>query len=152
MLNDLSPELIPGYKGGTSVSKGYHLTHKGNTYKQYEELHNVGMKWTTDWWDGPLEGVAEYEGRLCYFFLDKEEWYKDEEGDPVFTKYLLLVEFTKEQLDAELEQHKRFEKYVRKDEETHPNINGRHSKFYDWYKEQPDKDFSNNKVIGYFVW
>ena len=31
------------------------------------DLSQVTVLWVTDWWDGPIEGMASYQGRDCWF-------------------------------------------------------------------------------------
>jgi hypothetical protein len=42
------------------------------------ELDGVSVLWVTDWWDGPVEGMASYQGRECWFRAsfdeDADEW------------------------------------------------------------------------------
>jgi hypothetical protein len=42
------------------------------------DLSPVTVLWVTDWWDGPVEGMASYQGRDCWFraIFDEEadEW------------------------------------------------------------------------------
>ena len=32
-----------------------------------ERLNGVSVLWITNWWDGPVEGMASFDGRDCWF-------------------------------------------------------------------------------------
>ena len=60
-------------------------------YPHLEE-REVELRWSKDWWDGPMNGSITYRGRRCWF----EFYCDDEEG---VQSYYLVYPLTDEQAD-----------------------------------------------------
>jgi hypothetical protein len=69
------------------------------------ELRGVRMVWFSDWYDGPITGLAAYEGREHWFVMvtddDGEHW----DFDP---RIYLLHQLTPEQVSQEWRAHRSF--------------------------------------------
>jgi hypothetical protein len=63
------------------------------------ELQGVEIEFLVDWYDGPLSGVATYEGQ-AYWFEAEHDWDPDAELRPLF-----LYPASAEELAAERELH-----------------------------------------------
>jgi hypothetical protein len=65
------------------------------------DLRPVTIEWVTDWWDGPVEGMASYQGRDCWFraIFDTEA---DEWTSP---RRCRLYELSPDERDRMREQH-----------------------------------------------
>lgn len=114
--------------------------------------------WSTDWWDGPLSGVAEYDGEKMYFSMKDED---DETGRRTFNLYRL----TPEQMERELAWHALFKENVGDHTEYGPDGRRRRegttlkpqeqwAKFYDNYPpyktREPRHDLSKAELVGWF--
>ena len=121
-----------------------------------KELENVKMLFATNWWDGPLCGLCEYESKYYWFKIHQEEEYddkKDEWSDRVHIAY----EIEPWQLSYELYWHSIFVSNVYRNAKCRTQFEEqmKNERFYmkeDFYKkrkkEYQEIDFS--KVIGTF--
>ncbi len=64
------------------------------------------MLWHNDWYDGPLEGLATFDGSEYYFRVDTEDWV-----DQTPRRYV-LIELSAEELVREHREHADFERLV----------------------------------------
>ncbi len=76
---------------------------------QQSRLRNLQALWCDSWWDGPLTGIAGYEGR--------EHWFRaifDDSGDDwTSPRRFELVALTDEEIAAERQIHLVFEEQVK---------------------------------------
>jgi len=73
--------------------------------QQYPEASNVKLLWHNGFWDGPLDGVCEYEGRRHAFSIVVSSMNARD-------RIYVVTELASEQLAALEEQHARFQQYV----------------------------------------
>ena len=74
---------------------------------QLAPLKNVQPVWVTDFWDGPLNGLALYEGRCHWFEVESF----DPDHPPEIRKYILYP-LTDDEIVAEEALHDLFRKHV----------------------------------------
>ncbi len=120
-----------------------------------KELEKVKILFHSDVWDGPLEGLCEYESKIYrYETLEMGEWIeKDDEWSP---RIYNMIEIEPWQLAYELYWHSLFctniASYTEYDKML---INPRFEiKNKDFYKKQKNEykeiDYSKNTIIGIF--
>ena len=65
--------------------------------------------WVSDYWDGAINGMLEYQNELYWFEMtqENEEW---KEGQ--WYRRFTILRLSKEQLEKELEVHEDFQRYV----------------------------------------
>ena len=68
----------------------------------------VRLLWVSDFWDGPLEGIAEYRGERCLYVVAEP----DRIGAPDEERSWVLYRLTDEQLREQERWHALFVKYV----------------------------------------
>lgn len=66
----------------------------------------VRLLWYEDWWDGPLAGMSEWEGRRDWFHFFKE----DDPPDP--QRWFWIFRLTPEQQVAIEHRHRRYQELV----------------------------------------
>lgn len=72
------------------------------------ELVGIELMWDTDYWDGPLRGIARYDGQEHYF----EAIWDDERDDWTSPRRFLLRRLTPEDIHQERKEHELFERMV----------------------------------------
>ena len=72
-----------------------------------KELDNVKLLFASNWWDGPLCGLCEYENKYYWFKIYKEEEY-DEKTNTWTNRILKSYEIYPWQLSYELYWHSIF--------------------------------------------
>lgn len=112
---------------------------------------DVRFLWVNDFYDGPLQGVAEVRGlRYLFDIIDRDSLGTDDESRTYW-----LIALSAEQLRDEEEWNDLFCSKVG----THFDYTGRtapHSEelrpdeFYEPYRLRAQPDFSSNEVIGWF--
>ena len=122
-------------------------------YKDKEEdMDDAYMLWHSDYYDGPLSGLAVYKGKKVWFQCI--EW----EDENLFNMRIFnLHELSKEELEEEERWHQFFCDNVgyhcnyddgaradRGNEYTEESM----KHFYDEAKKRPKRDYTNNKVIA----
>ena len=131
----------------------------------------VTLAWVDNWWDGPLEGVCEWQGRRVWFQYYFDPDIDDSnlaESDPFLTKLactdpprrvLLLHGLNEAQLQEEDKWHKRFVEHVGghwdftlpKDASRTPR-SGIMSDFYEPYqREHPTLDLRQTRVVAVWI-
>ena len=84
------------------------------------DLRPVTIEWVTDWWDGPVEGMASYQGRDCWFRAisdtDADEWTSP--------RRCRLFELTPGERDRLRARHRRREQHAGGDSGHHPGAPG----------------------------
>jgi len=117
---------------------------------------DVKILWTSDWWDGPINGMLLYQNRKCWF----DRFDRGASANPKNTlQRYIVIELTAGQIETEEYWHAVFVEKV--GSHMVPDENGiRHTdrvkpretwaEFYDPYKNREKADFSNNLVIGFF--
>jgi len=124
-----------------------------NEVKQEDEPQ---MLWHCNYYDGPLSGIARYKGNIVWFDVGE---YGDDAFDSMRT--YKLYELTKKEIEWEILVHNRWrnEGYTHCDYcddfmdptvKPDPKVKGIIQTFYEWFKKQPKRDYSNNRVIGTF--
>lgn len=120
---------------------------------QLAPLKTVEPVWVTDFWDGPLNGLALYEGRCHWFEVESF----DPDHPPEIRKYILYP-LTDDEIVAEEALHDLFRKHVG----THTDWDVRgtpdavvrpqteHAAFYDSAEAQRDRDYTTRPAIGWF--
>lgn len=84
-------------------------------------LQGVKLLYHSNYWDGPLSGVCEYQGKRYWFdCLNEDETTVDEDGEPCFARRRYgIYELTEEEWEEQDVWHRLFETYVG----THTNYN-----------------------------
>jgi hypothetical protein len=105
------------------------------------------LLWINDWYDGPIDAVAEYRGERCLFALADPNLIASSR-DWVW----LLLRFSPEDLAEEEHWHRLFLQHVGDHwnctGETHPPASGQHDLFYKPYKERSARDLTHYVPIG----
>lgn len=78
----------------------------GGDASSVRTVSGVQMLWHNDWYDGPLEGVATFEGSEYYFRVESEDWV-----DQSPRRYV-LIKLVADELDQEHLEHAAFERLV----------------------------------------
>jgi len=128
---------------------------------------DVRIRSIHDWWDGPLQGIAVYDEKPCWYERryedDNPRQQSDGEGrtwDEWYAEYI-LVELTPEQHQEQIYREKLFREKVgthfdcdeagnRLGGNTMPKENWH--EFYDVIIQRGTPDLSQNTVIGWFDW
>ena len=120
----------------------------------------VRVLWASGYWDGALDGLAEFDGSQAWYCLAEEA--EDETAAGWFRRFW-LVRLTGEQLDDEIRRHDDFRRYVGThfdyDEQAGDRADRMRPqtewpKFYEKYPEdrRGPGDLSQNEVLGWFEW
>ena len=119
-----------------------------------DDLVGVRLLFHEDWYDGPLSGLAEYDGRT-YFY---EAVWDEAAGDWTHPRRLLLHDLTKDAIAEEWRCHHAFETHVgtlhggHVDEaEREQRPKSEWSKFYDAFPSADHDRYSHRPVIGSFT-
>jgi len=98
---------------------------------------NVKLLWHIGYWDGPLDGVCEYEGRRHAFrVLEDTRNYR--------WRIAIVTELSPDQLAALEEQHARFQQYVGTHTDYNYDAEGKRSVNHDGLKPESEwKKFYN---------
>ncbi len=141
---------------------------ESRNYQTFPKVTGYRLLWHIDYHDGPRDGICEYNGKK-YFFSQCDDWFYDEFGNnknqfddgvrPSWRRRYVLIELTPEQLNEEMQTHKLFQQFVgvhtdydaagkRTVGETRPDTEWH--KFYDVHENKPPKDYTKNKIIGWF--
>lgn len=130
---------------------------------KYPKVENPKLLWHSNYWDGPLSGAVEYEGKMCFFQM-AEENIPGEDEKPSFYRRFVILELSPEEIEEENYWHALFREHVgtHTDYEHDPLSSGRsrahgrvkpsseHHKFYDPYKQREHKDYTENRVLAWF--
>ena len=123
-----------------------------------KELENVKLLFSTNWWDGPLCGLCEYENKYYWFEVYQDEEYdeeKEEWGDRIYKAY----EIEPWQLSYELYWCSIFVSNVYRNANCRTSFGEqlKNERFYikkDFYKKSKKEyrkiNYNNNNVIGIF--
>jgi hypothetical protein len=111
----------------------------------------VRILWVNDFYDGPLQGVAEVHGaRYLFDIIDREALGTEDES-----RMYWLIALSPEQWREEVGWHELFCRKVG----THFDYTGRPvppaeevcpDEFYEPYRHRKQTDYSDNEVIGWF--
>lgn len=116
----------------------------------FSETENI---WVSDYWDGAISGMLEYQNELFWFEMtqENEEW---KEGE--WYRRFAIIKLSNEQIEKEFEVHEDFQRYVGthfdgKQLKTPPNFEeGKMNEFYDKHSEYVNsRSFEDNEVIGW---
>lgn len=120
-----------------------------------KELLNVKILYYSNYWDGPLTGLCEYENKIYrYDVLDEGDY--NEEKDEWNPRIYNVIEIELWQLAYELYWHSLFCSNISTYSKYNENMsNSRFElKDKDFYKKQKEEykkiDYSNNVIIGIF--
>ena len=149
-------------------SREWVIEYKGTEYRfpenwPYEEVDkepDLEMLWHSGYYDGPLSGMALYNGNFVWFECD--QWgdrYDNPDPCPDYgMRTYTLYELSEMDLKNEFDIHERFRKYVGHHTDYGVNYapcDGKArsvlDKFYNWRKKHPSKDLKKNKQLGTFA-
>lgn len=118
------------------------------------ELEGVRLLFHTDWWDGPLTGLAEYQGRE-YFF---DAVWDEAADDRTYPRRLLLRTITDAEIAEEWRVHRPFEHLVGTHCCAHDGVTERvmrsqsdQKKFFEMFPPTGEKPYADRPVIGAFT-
>lgn len=120
-------------------------------YDDEKHQPNLEMWWHTNYYDGPLSGMAKYDGEWVWFDCSEEDDY----GDRKFALYQL----TEEQIGGATAHYFEFRDSVGSHCDHHPDLlNVSHNEstqdavdeFYK--KDHPDLKLTSGKKLGEFHW
>ena len=127
------------------------------------------MLWENDHHDGPLSGIALYQGKKVWF--DYIEWggyqFMDPSQNPVSSSEIVyrqytprifgLYELTPQELALQEEIHRRFQQCVGyhwdhdpKISRTPPHQKDTRDQFYEWMKTVPPRQYTDRPEIASF--
>jgi hypothetical protein len=121
-----------------------------------ELLEDVVVLWTTEWWDGPVRGVAT-GGNRHYWFDAVFDQATDEFVDP---RRLVVYELTEEEYAQEAERHKRWEEaggtsycfHLPVEQRAYPSMNNADAlRFDEEERVRPRPDYTSREPSGWFV-
>lgn len=109
------------------------------------------LLWIDDFYDGPIAGMAEIDGKRVLFEMIDRELLGAETGPRSFW----LIQLDSNQLAEEERRHELFCKFVG----THFDYTGRdpiavpageHHNFYEAYSQRTAPNYGNNELLGWF--
>jgi hypothetical protein len=121
------------------------------------KLRGVQLLWAADYWDGPIAGLARYDGREHWFEVEEFDW---DDPPPASERRFRLYALNDEELRDEQEWHRRFQKHVGTHSDYERSGNRGHAavkppsewpKFYDEYERRPPREYASREPIGWFV-
>lgn len=122
------------------------------------DLSEVKYLWHCEYWDGARSGVALFEGKRCWFLLEKETFTN--EGCGLW--HFLVVKLSEKELTYEEKKHDEFRKYVGHHTDygedgkilpySKPKPREEQEKFYSKYLNKPKRDYSQNKPLCRCIW
>ncbi|MEN8121443.1 MAG: hypothetical protein ABFS35_13915 [Bacteroidota bacterium] len=116
----------------------------------FSETENI---WVSDYWDGAISGMIEYQNELYRFEMtqENEEW---KEGE--WCRRFAILKLSEEQIEREFIVHEDFQRFVGthydgKQLKSPPKfVEGKMNEFYDKHSEYvKSRPFDNNLVIGW---
>jgi len=111
---------------------------------------DVKFIFNTDWYDGPISGLCEVNGKEYWFELVTEDYKpkKDpEEMDRI--RVFALIDLGKTRFEEEKLWHKLFELLVRDNKDLRPSA--MHDRFYKPYAHRPETEIGREQIIAQFV-
>jgi hypothetical protein len=118
------------------------------------ELTNVRILWDSDWHDGPVSGLAEYEGGQFWF----QAVWDDELEEWAYPRMLILHVLSSDELEKLWIKHRRFESQVstmhcHHDDAPPSTLHPREgwSNFYDAYPPGTEPTYEDHPVVGHFI-
>jgi hypothetical protein len=125
-------------------------------YAKYPQIQREAVRylWYSDFWDGPMSGMALYNGQPYWF-----EMVEENEEDHGFYRRFGLFELSPEEIEAETRWHNLFREKV--GDHTTFKADGKvlqgelksremWTEFYEAYQKRPKPDYLNHPVIGWF--
>ncbi len=119
------------------------------------ELKGVELLWAADYRDGPIAGLARYDGRDHWFEAENFNW-----DNPPADRRCFLYALSDEELEDEHEWHRLFRKHVGTHTDYDPSgardigalrPRSEWSKFYDEHERRPPRDYTARPPVGWFV-
>lgn len=117
-------------------------------------LQGVTPVWITDYWDGPLQGLATYEERLHWFEVESFD-----PDDPPTVRTYALYPLSDDEVAAEEALHRLFRKHVgthtdwhlrgTPDAVVHPE--SKWASFYDSAEAKRDRVYTTRPAVGRFT-
>lgn len=133
-------------------------------YSKHPKIE-VKLLWHCNYWDGPINGIVEYQNQRYWFqqcddFLNYpdmvDKWENFDETLDWFRRYT-VHQLTPEELTEEVYWHDLFSTCVgtHTDYDEHGKRKGivhdkNNSEFYDKYKNKTPRFYTKNKIIGWF--
>ena len=116
-------------------------------------LARIRILWVDDFWDGPLRGIAELDGRRVRFDITDRSRLGDEDENG--QRQYWLIALSPEQLREEERWHDAFCTHVSTGYDytgrpPHRAPESEHPKFYEPYAARVLPDYSGNEVVGWF--
>ncbi len=113
-------------------------------------VEDVRILWINDWYDGPIEAVAEYRGERCLMVVHDPD---------VITTALpwrwVLFSLTPSQREEEERWHRRFVEHVGAHWDCtggpHPIASGDHEQFYGPHRERRPRSLAQHEAIGWIA-
>lgn len=123
-------------------------------YQNLNEEPDLDMIWHSGYYDGPLSGMALYNGKYVWFDCFSDDW---DEPYPNMRVYK-LYELSEEEIADELYWHSEFEKYVgyhTNYDSSYAPFGGKNrkdvNKFYKKHKKRKERNYTSNAVLGEFT-
>jgi hypothetical protein len=106
-------------------------------YEDLDKEPDVHHLWTTDYYDGPLSGMALYEGQMVWFHCHSFGHFDDEELYPMYSlRTHALIELPERDLAAEVQRHENWRA-------IHPNNRHESRERYEAYKDENKELFDH---------
>jgi hypothetical protein len=124
-------------------------------YEELQDEPDLVMLWHAGYYDGPLNGMALYNGQYVWFDCFSDDYQEPYYGMRVYRLYELSEKEMKEQFNH----HSKFRKYVGHHTDygsAYAPFEGKSREEMDkFYKDpkriQPSKNFTKNKMLGEFT-
>jgi hypothetical protein len=118
------------------------------------ELTDVRILWDSDWHDGPVSGLAEYEGQQCWFQAD----WDDALDEWAYPRKLILYALNPVELEVAWAIHRQFESQVstrhcHHDDAPPATLQPQSGwlEFYDAYPPGIATTYEDHRVVGYCI-
>ena len=128
-------------------------TWKAPIVREVKRLDGVALLWDSDYWDGPLSGLAAFDGSEYWF---SAEWDADRDDWSVPRRYVLRP-LTPDELRVEWARHRQFEQFVGTRFCHHVALDDRVQqpgelwhRFYDAYPAGEQSSYDDRPAIGWF--
>lgn len=110
--------------------------------------------WVHDFYDGPLSGMARFQGDLAWYVLAEEEQEPYSEG---WYRRYWLIRLSPEQATEEMKWHDLFRTHVSTygdaeipEDERGVRPQSEWSQYYEPYRQRAPVVFDENEVLGWF--
>lgn len=131
------------------VDGGKEMTIPLSNFHEKDDTVHAYMLWHSDYYDGPISGMAEYKGKKVWF-----KWDKDVFEPLTDMRIFNLYELSDEEIEDEEQWHQHFREMVGHHCDYVEGQKGRvkyspesFDKFYAEGKERKARDYTNNKLV-----